>query len=779
MLHFTLLYFYPNILSLFSLSGLDVGSISWCPDRQPAAPLPLFVLMTIPSVKPPTDAPGGQTPKPPVPKKQLPGSSGCAPLWTGKKCKCCKANTDNKFTDIINELITCCGCRKTYHAVCRNPSGGSTNKSVCSKSFLSMYGPLSAHYGDNAQRFGTFQFFCPGCIPKSPAPKTTQNAKVQAKTTTISSESQTFLSGNVLEGTAHDTTDREIDVDGSMSDSEVQSLLGDTPLSGVQVMFKKQEKILRKIESLVQSSTNLETSIENQFSSLKNDLLQGITRPNFPAPAVSVAGPAISAEGPPEVEIQPQPQARRCNPYRKLHENVLPEELKKSTMDFLDTLEGFKTLSSPVIKASRDVLYFGDFDYRYGNVEHKAKEIPQELSTIMKKIEELQPNSISNSCLITRYKSGKNGIPHHRDQEPFLAPWADILTLSLGCERSMSFIGPNGESSSVQLLDNSLMVFSRASQETWTHGITPDTSPTVRYSITFRQLAPYYLNSTAVIGDSNTQHLKFGTGPKTFGKWLPGIRIKAGKIADIPDPTGLYPYRNVVFHTGINDIRGNQQPPDIRGLVSTLLKKAKAYLALYPKLRVHISLLLPTKDHNLNAHVNQFNGLISSLAQNEKNIYVITHNNLAFSDGTMRHEFGRMNRHDGSPQLQDTVHLGHTGIIHFSQNVKNAIIKSRHVSQTQPRDNGRVRLPDSSKSQYPYFTPNPEYKPTYTHPQQIPNQWLHNAGTHPSRNVPNQWLQNSNMIVSQSNDSNGNIGNFGLNIPTNYIQFNNDGFQGY
>ena len=421
-------------------------------------------------------------------------------------------------------------------------------------------------------------------------------------------------------------------------------------------------------------------------------------------------------------------------------------------------------------------MYFGDFDYRYGNVEHKAKEIPQELSIIMKKLQDLQPNSVSNSCLITRYKSGPNGIPHHHDQEPFLAPWADIFTLSLGCERSMSFIGPNGESASVELPDNSLLVFSRASQETWSHGITPDTSATVRYSLTFRQLAPYYLNSTAVIGDSNTQNLKFGTGPKTFGKWLPGIRIKAGKIADIPDPSGLYPYRNVVFHTGINDIRGNQQPPDIRGLASTLHKKAKAYSALYPRLRVHISLLLPTKDHNLNAQVNQFNGLISSLTQNEKNICVITHNNLAFSDGTMRQEFGRKNRHDGSPQLQDTVHLGYTGIVHFSQNVKNAIIKSRHVPQTQLRDNGRVRLPDSSKSQYPYFTPNPEYKPTHTHPQRnLPNQWLHNSGVHPSRNVSNQWIQNS--ITPQLNNSN--TDNFGLNIPTYYSQFNNDGFQSY
>ena len=107
----------------------------------------------------------------------------------------------------------------------------------------------------------------------------------------------------------------------------------------------------------------------------------------------------------------------------------------------------------------------------------------------------------------------------------------------------------------VSLPDNSLLTFSRKSQDFWKQAITADESINLkRYSITVRDVKPYYTSSTAVIGDSNTADLRFGHNKGSLGIWLPGERIKAGRIENIPAPENLLPYRNLVIHTGLNDI---------------------------------------------------------------------------------------------------------------------------------------------------------------------------------------------------------------------------------
>ena len=38
---------------------------------------------------------------------------------------------------------------------------------------------------------------------------------------------------------------------------------------------------------------------------------------------------------------------------------------------------------------------------------------------------------------------------------------------------------------------------------------------------------------------------------------MPGKRVKVGHIDAIPDPEKIGPYRNIVIHTGINNINCN------------------------------------------------------------------------------------------------------------------------------------------------------------------------------------------------------------------------------
>ena len=111
------------------------------------------------------------------------------------------------------------------------------------------------------------------------------------------------------------------------------------------------------------------------------------------------------------------------------------------------------------------------------------------------------------------------------------------------------------ESLEVELPHNSMLRFSRKSQEDWKHSIIPDEAVTTRrYSITLRHVKPHFINSLLIIGDSNTEPLKFGTSKGCFGAWVPGERMKAGRIKDIPAPDNLYPFRNLIIHAGINDI---------------------------------------------------------------------------------------------------------------------------------------------------------------------------------------------------------------------------------
>ena len=77
---------------------------------------------------------------------------------------------------------------------------------------------------------------------------------------------------------------------------------------------------------------------------------------------------------------------------------------------------------------------------------------------------------------------------------------------------------------------------------------------------------------------------------------MPGKRIKVGHIEAIPNATDIGPYRNIVIHTGINSINSS---PSFRksnkALIDNLEWKIRDICETYPKAKVFISLLLPTK----------------------------------------------------------------------------------------------------------------------------------------------------------------------------------------
>ena len=391
------------------------------------------------------------------------------------------------------------------------------------------------------------------------------------------------------------------------------------------------------------------------------------------------------------------------NHYNHHSSNFLEQENIVSLKAFVeDNHDNFTKVGD------REVLYFGEFNYKYGSTEHTSSPIPNPIQQIIDKIQTTFPDSpMVNSCLITKYINGSIGCPSHGDDEPFIDPTSDIFTYSIGADRVMKFVNANKHTKvlddSITLKDNDIISFSRASQDFNHHSILTDNDVSEsRYSFTFRRLAPYNINYTSIIGDSNTQNLAFGSGMGKLGQWLPGTRHKASQIKDIPDPFTIGPCRNIVLNVGINDIQQNM-PKSTDCLVNELDSKIKPIMTVYPKTKIFISLLLPTKNAQLNFNVNKLNTGFKNLAEKYRNVSIIEHHNLVDQFGYLNPLLGRYRR--GIPNPDDHIHLGPKGIKNFVRNLKSAVLrKPSSVRGIDARSQPAIPHPPRV-TQHPSLTP--------------------------------------------------------------------------
>ena len=388
---------------------------------------------------------------------------------------------------------------------------------------------------------------------------------------------------------------------------------------------------------------------------------------------------------------QSEQTQRPCEPYECYKEDVIPPAIHEKVIKLMDEhAEDFTSVGG-----SREVLYFGEYSYSYTGTKHEARETPLAIQELLDSIRPHLPNPKSwlNSCLVTRYKGAGSHIPLHRDDEPPIDPESVIVTASLGNQRTLNFINNAGDQQrSLTLQDQSVYVMSRFSQDFWQHEISPltlessdagdETDNSLRYSFTFRHISPHFINSTVLVGDSNTQEVKFGNGVGTLGRWVPGKRIKAAKIEHIPSPQEIGPYRNIVVHTGINNLTNENRPPN-RVLVAKLKAKCHDITSVYPKAKVYVSLLLPTKSRLVNKRVSEFNNLILDMAFSLKNVFIIDNSIIGDESGCMPAKYGRYLR-NSVPNVNDIVHLGKTGIKMFCMNIKKSIM-NRGLNQSRDR----------------------------------------------------------------------------------------------
>lgn len=366
------------------------------------------------------------------------------------------------------------------------------------------------------------------------------------------------------------------------------------------------------------------------------------------------------------------------DPFIELKEDFLDSDASNSLLRFLDEQTFEKKTES------RDMLYYGEYRYKYGNIEHPPIEPPTEIQAIIDKLNSGKDKPFTiNSCLITRYIDGTKFCPSHQDDEIIINPDSVIMGLSVGAERTIKFTPSSGfdhQMHEIKLPNNSLLSFSRVSNEFWRHEIVQDPQcSNVRYSLTFRDMRPHFKNYTYLIGDSNIHRIVFGSGKGKLGDWMPGKLVKSARISAIPSPSELLPARNIIIHTGINDIRDHSKPLCPKEMIASLEVKCSEIMYVYPRMKIYISPILPTTNYNLNQHVMEYNQLLINLSRKYHNMFVINNNSFAVGNSMLDLKFARINSAG-----YDMVHLNKLGVSTLASSFKSYIcgnrIEGRHMN---------------------------------------------------------------------------------------------------
>jgi len=220
--------------------------------------------------------------------------------------------------------------------------------------------------------------------------------------------------------------------------------------------------------------------------------------------------------------------------------SLLPIDSGKSCEDFVnkDAQEELLQLLNQehfAVESGRGVAQYG-VKYNYMGANAEVKPIPPQLLEIMNTINESTAGTYElNSILVNKYEGANSYLPEHSDDEYAIDPDSDIFTISIGAPRTVIFKDTvHGTETKHEALPGSLYCMSKKSQGAYRHRIDKDRNFSgIRYSITLRCIHYKHLNSTCVLGDSNTEQLKFGEERGTFGKATPGKRLKALFIEDV------------------------------------------------------------------------------------------------------------------------------------------------------------------------------------------------------------------------------------------------------
>lgn len=153
------------------------------------------------------------------------------------------------------------------------------------------------------------------------------------------------------------------------------------------------------------------------------------------------------------------------------------------------------TFGGRSVPVPRQLAWFGDVTYTYSGLKHQPLAMPEPLMTLKGRIEAfLQKQGIEtrfNSVLLNFYRSGKDSIGMHADDEKELGKHPVIASISLGDNRTFVFEHKETKLRHKNTLTpGSLLVMKGDCQEQWVHGIPKEPGDSQRINLTFRWTGP-------------------------------------------------------------------------------------------------------------------------------------------------------------------------------------------------------------------------------------------------------------------------------------------------
>ena len=165
--------------------------------------------------------------------------------------------------------------------------------------------------------------------------------------------------------------------------------------------------------------------------------------------------------------------------------------------DYTDLLMSTKDINfTQTLRGGRQVAYFGQQPYKYGDYNHAAQPYPdcKLFDSIFNRLHDEVDSEITRdnyTCLVTLYENGGVEIPRHSDVVDQV-PGKTIYEISVGAPRKLTFINSSGplNEHDVLLDHGTVYAMTEESQADWSHEIKPDPSvKDPRISFTLRRLS--------------------------------------------------------------------------------------------------------------------------------------------------------------------------------------------------------------------------------------------------------------------------------------------------
>jgi alkylated DNA repair dioxygenase AlkB len=141
----------------------------------------------------------------------------------------------------------------------------------------------------------------------------------------------------------------------------------------------------------------------------------------------------------------------------------------------------------------RMTAWFGDADYTYSGIHHRAAPFPAVVQRLRERAEAISGGSY-NAVLLNLYRNGSDSVGWHSDHEAGLGDCPTIASLSLGATRHFQFRHRRTkETITLELSEGLWLVMAGETQRFWVHQV-PKTTAAVerRFNLTFRRMIPVH-----------------------------------------------------------------------------------------------------------------------------------------------------------------------------------------------------------------------------------------------------------------------------------------------